>query len=124
MSKNLIQAAEDHVLHNVDPSYPSAPTSGDPGLLGQIPGVCLNDAGDGGNDAGKVDFQLAGVFDLAVEAVNNAGNVAVAIGDILYYDQAATIKINKDATNGVRFGYALEAITSGSNDTINVKVGY
>lgn len=124
MAKNLVQAAEDYVLSNVTPTQPATPTSGDPGLLGQIPGVCLNDAGEGGNAAGAVDLQTAGIFDLAVEAVDNVGNSAVASGDILYYDAAATIKINKDAVNGVRFGYALEVIAAGANDTIQVKVGY
>ena len=124
MAKNLIQPADDHVLSNIDPTYPASPASGDPGLYGQIPGVCLNDAGDGGNDSGKVDFQTAGIFDLAVEAVDNSGNQAITAGDIIYYDQAATIKLNVDSTNGVRYGYALEDISEGANDTINVKVGY
>jgi predicted RecA/RadA family phage recombinase len=99
---------------------PTTPSSGDPVLCGQIPGVALTDE----DDAGVTTVQTDGVFDLSVKAENNAGNVAVAAGDILYYDTAATVKVNKDNTNGVRFGYALEAITSGSTDTIQVKIGY
>lgn len=94
-------------------------TSGMPVIKGQITGVALADTDADGN----VVIQRRGVFDLAVEAKVAAGNSAVAIGDILYYDAAETIKINKDVTNGVRFGYALEAITSGSNDTIQVLLG-
>lgn len=105
-------------------TQPATPASGDPVLVGQIPGVAITDEGAGGNAATTTTIDTGGVYDLNVEAVNNAGNVAVAVGDILYYDSAATIKINKDVTNGVRFGYALEAITSGSSDVIRVKVGY
>lgn len=123
MATNMIQAPQDTVLSNVTPSYPAAPTSGAPGLVGQIPGVCLNDAGEGGNAAGAVDFETAGVFDLEVEAVNNGGNSAVAVGDILYYEAGEDPPLNKDAT-AVRFGYALEVISSGQTGTIKVKVGY
>lgn len=103
---------------------PATPAAGDPVLVGQIPGVALTDEGGGGNVATDTTVARQGVFDLSVKAENNAGNVAVAVGDILYYDAAATVKINKDNTNGVRFGYALEAITSGSTDTIRVLLGY
>lgn len=105
-------------------SQPATPASGDPVLVGQIPGVALVDEGEGGNATGETTIQTDGVWDLTVEGANGAGNVAVAVGDILYYDSAATIKINKDNTNGVRFGYALEAVSSGANAVIRVKVGY
>ena len=105
-------------------SQPATPASGDPVLVGQIPGVALVDEGDGGNATGETTITTVGIWDLAVEGANGAGNVAVAVGDILYYDSAATIKINKDSTNGVRFGYALEAVSSGANATIRVKLGY
>jgi predicted RecA/RadA family phage recombinase len=101
-------------------SAPATPASGDPVICGQIPGVALAD-----EDAdGLTTVALDGVFELAVEGANNAGNTAVSVGDILYYDSAATVKINKDNTNGVRFGYALAAVSSGATATINVRVGY
>jgi len=34
------------------------------------------------------------------------------------------VKLNKDNTNGVRFGYALAAVSSGATATIRVKLGY
>lgn len=102
-------------------SSPATPASGDPVLIGQIPGVALADE----QTDGYTSVQMDGVFDLSVQGHDDAAaNVAVAVGDILYYDAAATVKLNKDATNGVRFGYALEAVASGATDTIQVKVGY
>lgn len=100
---------------------PTTPSSGDPVLFGQLPGVALTDED---TVTGLTTVQTDGVFDLSVKGENNAGNVAVTAGDILYYDSAATVKINKDNTNGVRFGYALEDVTSGATATIKVKIGY
>lgn len=105
-------------------SQPATPVSGDPVLIGQIPGVALTDEGDGGNDATKTTVDTSGVYNLAVGGVDGSGNSAVALGDILYYDAAATPKINKDATNGVRFGYALGTVASAGTGTIPVKIGY
>jgi len=50
--------------------------------------------------------------------------IPLAAGDILYYEAGQTPPINKDATNGVRFGYALAAVSSGATTTIAVKIGY
>lgn len=105
-------------------TQPATPVSGDPVLLGQIPGVALTDEGEGGNAAGEITIDTRGVYLLNVEAVDGSGNSAVAIGNILYYDSAATIKINKDATNGVRFGYALGTVDSAGSGVIPVKLGY
>lgn len=103
----------------------SGVVSGDPVVVGQIPGVALTDRSAPGVATGKAVVQIGSfVANLTVEGANNAGNVAVAEGDILYYDTAATIKINKDNTNGVRFGYALAALSSGANGVIPVLVGY
>ena len=99
---------------------PTTPASGDPVICGQIPGVAL-----GAEDAnGLTTVALDGVFELSVKGENNSGNNAVAAGDILYYEAGQTPPINKDATAGVRFGYALAAVSSGATTTIPVKVGY
>ena len=103
---------------------PTTPVSGDPVMIGQIPGVALTDEGGGGNDATKTTVHTAGVYNLNVEGVVGAGNSAVAVGDILYYDTAATVKINKDVTNGIRFGYALGTVASAGTGVIPVKIGY
>jgi predicted RecA/RadA family phage recombinase len=99
---------------------PATPASGDPVICGQIPGVALADE----DAAGLTTVALDGVFDLAVEGVIDGGNSAVAKGDILYYDSAATVKVNKDVTNGVRFGYALGTVASAATGTIPVEIGY
>lgn len=104
-------------------SHPATPSSGDPVHAGQIPGVALNDEATSGGLSGQTTVALDGVFDLSVKAIDGGGNSAVAVGDILYYVDADTPVLSKKNT-GVRFGYALEAITSGSTATINVKVGY
>lgn len=93
--------------------------SGDPAVAGQIPGVCL-----GATDAvtGKVVIKTDGVFTLSVKGTTGS-NSAVAVGDILYYTEGNTPKIDK-TTSGVRFGYALETVVSGATTTIRVKVGY
>ena len=98
--------------------------SGDPVEIVDLHGIAITDYNEPTAD-GKATVELNGVqavYDVLVEAVNNSGNTAVAIGDTIYYDTAATIKLNKDVTNGKKFGYALEAITSGSSDTIYVAV--
>lgn len=99
---------------------PTTPASGDPVLCGQIPGVALVDE----DTNGVTTVALDGTFDLSVKGETTV-DAAVAVGDILYYDSAATPhKLNKDATNGVRFGYALTAVASGATTTIPVRVGY
>lgn len=99
---------------------PATPASGDPVLVGQMPGVALTaERADG-----ETTIQFVGVFDLSVKGENNAGNIAVAAGDILYYEAGQTPPVNKDSVAGVRFGYALAAVTSGATATIPVRLGY
>lgn len=94
-------------------------TSGDPVVVGQLPAVALIDT----NAAGDVTIKTDGVFALSVKGVDGSGNKAVAVGDILYYVDGDTPKLSVKNT-GVRFGYALGAVTSGATKTINVKIGY
>ena len=101
-------------------SVPTTPSSNDPVLIGQIPGVALIDE----QSDGITTVALDGVWDLSVKGEAAGGNSAVAVGDILYYEAGQTPPVNKDATNGVRFGYALEAVSSGATATIRVLVGY
>lgn len=97
--------------------------SGDPVIVGQIPGVALKDATDTVANSGTAPIQFDGVYTLSVKAIDGGGNSAVAVGDILYYVAADTPRLSKKNT-GVRFGYALEAISSGATQSIKVKVGY
>lgn len=99
---------------------PAIPASGDPCIVGILPGVSVTaERADG-----TTSIQTDGVFNLSVKGViTGPANSAVAIGDLIYYNTAQTPKLSKDV-GGVRFGYALGTITSGSTATIPVKVGY
>lgn len=94
--------------------------SGDPVLVGALPGVALTKALDTVGNGGKCTVQTDGVFRLAVKGETTT-NAAVAAGDIIYYDAGV---LNKDNTNGTRWGYALDPVVSGATTTIRVKVGY
>jgi predicted RecA/RadA family phage recombinase len=99
---------------------PAVPASGDPVLVGQLPGVSMTAERADGNTS----VQTEGVFNLSVKGViTGPANSAVAVGDILYYTTGHTPKLDKDV-GGVRFGYALGTLTSGSTGTIPVKLGY
>ncbi|MEU8158033.1 DUF2190 family protein [Micromonospora sp. NPDC048986] len=96
---------------------PATPASGDPVLCGQIPGVALTDEDTAD---GLTTVALNGVFRLPVKGETTTNNAVVA-GDIIYYDAGV---LNKDNTNGVRFGYALGGVNSGATTTIPVRIGY
>lgn len=89
--------------------------SGAPGLCGQFGFVAETDA----RADTTVSVKRVGVFNLSVKGIDGGGNSAVAAGDIIYYVTGDTPKLSKKAT-GVKFGYALAAITSGSTATIAV----
>jgi predicted RecA/RadA family phage recombinase len=116
--------ATNEVFEDADHIYGAVPVgtlSGDPVVLGQIPGVAQIDR----DSSGKATIARRGMHKLTVNGVDGGGNSAVAAGDILYHTQADTIKLSKKAT-GVRFGYAGpdQAITSGASAIIDVIVGY
>ena len=123
MAVNMVHA----VGNQIEATIPSK-ASGDPALVGQMPGVCLTAT----DSAGKVVMKTDGFFNLSVRGVNDGGNVVVNNGDILYYLEADTPKLGKKATTGTRFGYAwnpnlaagAQLIASGATATIAVKIGY
>lgn len=98
---------------------PATPVSGDPVLVGQIPGVALTDE----RADGTTSVDTEGVYHLSVKGVDGTGNKAIAAGDIVYYVAADTPKLSVKNT-GVRYGYALDAVTGGATTTIRVKLGY
>ncbi len=96
---------------------PAVPVAGDPVICGTIAGVAVNDeAADG-----ETVVDMKGVYRLSVKGINAGGNVAVAVGDQIFYTSADTPKLSKKAT-GVLFGVALEAIDSGLTASILVKI--
>ncbi|MEV8638103.1 DUF2190 family protein [Streptosporangium sp. NPDC051023] len=117
MAKNII--FEDGTQLALTATDPATPASGDPVVVGQIPGVALiNEASDG-----LTTIKTNGVATLSVKGIDGGGNSAVAAGDILYYVSGDTPKLSKK-TSGVRFGYALEVVSSAATATIRVKIGY
>ena len=115
MAKNLIYSKLDGL--RVQCSHPTTPASGDPVRYGEMTGVAL--VNEDANGYTQVDFTQNRVWDLSVKAIDGGGNSAVALGDKLYYVDADTPVLSKKTT-GRFFGYALEAITAGSTDTILV----
>jgi len=91
-------------------------SSGDPVIYGTMTGVCLTDSDATTN---KTTVDMLGMYDLSVEAIDDGGNSAVAVGDAIFYEVGGSPLLNKKSS-GVLFGYAIEAITSGSTETINV----
>lgn len=99
---------------------PVGTLSGDPLVLGGLPCVAVVDRSAW--TEGEASVQTDGSFTLAVKGENAAGDAAIGVGDILYIDTDG--ELNADATNGKRFGYALEAVASGATTDIEVKIGY
>jgi predicted RecA/RadA family phage recombinase len=103
-------------------TQPATPVSGDPVLFGDLPGVALTDE----RADGETTVKFSGVPDLDVKGENFNGtakaNVAVAVGDVLFYNAADTPKINKD-NRGTRYGVAMAAVASGATTTIPVRIG-
>jgi len=103
-------------------SHPTTPSSGQPVRVGQITGVALVDERSDGTTT--VDFGPA-VYDLSVKGVNDSGNSAVSAGDQLYYvdsDVGDGSGFLSKKNSGYFFGFALEAVSSGSTSTIKVLV--
>lgn len=91
-------------------AVPSGTVSGDPVVIGDaLPGVALTDRDADGN----ASVDLGGAYHLEVAS-------AIDPGDIVYYHSGT---LNATSSGGVRFGYALQAIASGTA-TIPVKIGY
>lgn len=118
MSTNIVK--EPGWRLSVACSDPTTPSAGDPVRYGELIGIAETDESAGGNDSGETSVYFGPcVADLSVKGVDDSGNSAVAVGDSLFYVDADTPKISKKAS-GYFVGYALEAIGSGSTDTINV----
>lgn len=120
MASNL-KYHDARILTGIAATDPATPTSGDPVVFGQIPGVALTDEGAGGNGAGLISMDTEGGYEMSVTGADGSGNAAITAGDIIYLDSGV---LNVDDTNGVRWGYALEDVASGATSDIKVKVGY
>lgn len=90
-------------------------TSGQAFMIGILCLVACVDIAEGATGNAATE----GVFDLSVKGEDGSGNKAVAYGDRVYLDAGV---LNADNTNGVAYGIALGAVTSGSTTTIPVFV--
>lgn len=94
-------------------SFPAAPVSGDPVLVGRIPGVAqTNERADG-----TTSVDMDGVYTLSV----TAAAAAINVGDRLYASAASPVVISNTNT-GIPYGFALGAIGNGLTAAINVKL--
>lgn len=112
--------AKNQVFEEGDGLYlpvPEGTKSGTPVCVGQRPGVAVTDRDAAGN--ASIDFD--GVYKLEVEGKNKAGEKAIAVGDIVFLTAG---KLNVNNEEGIRFGYALEAVEKNKKATIRVAVGY
>ena len=100
----------------VDKGDPVVSATGKPAIVG----VAFKSA-EAATDRIAIDTE--GIWALDVVAQNDAGNVAVAGGDLIYINTTTAVlsKISNGATQ-VPFGYALGIITSGNTEAIAVKV--
>lgn len=95
-------------------------SAGDPYVVGNIPCVMCVDVAEGETGAAMT----TGVFNLTLKAddLTTSGGVAIAAGDIVYYDASETNKLNLLATGNVKFGYALEPVGKGLALLANCKL--
>lgn len=96
-------------------AVPSGVVSGDPVQLGNLTGVATFDRDSAGKSV--VDFQ--GSYTLSVKGVNDAGNVAVAVGDALYFTLGDTPRLSKKAS-GTLFGFAQGIVLTSATTSIEV----
>lgn len=93
-------------------------SSGDPVLIGDqgLHGFSLIDTDPSGN----IVVDTAGIYKFPVKGHDGTDNVAVDIGDKVYFTAGeAFFDVDSNATF---FGYALEAVASGETTTIKVSV--
>jgi predicted RecA/RadA family phage recombinase len=115
MAKNILQEHGDQL--GVVVTQPASPKSGDPCRVGQLPGVAEIDEDA---DDGLTTVKFNGVALLSVKG--EAG--AIAVGDIVYYDDADSTHLNNSPSGNIRFGYALGVVGNGATAAIPVKIGY
>lgn len=119
--QNFVQPGD---FINAAATSPATVASGDPVLVGQIPGVAVTAEGAGDNKSTECTIMTRGVFKLPVKAVDGSGSSAVQVGDQITYTAADDPPLSKKAvgTGTIHFGYALGALTSGSTGSIPVLV--
>lgn len=92
--------------------------SGDPGVVGVLPFVCLTDEDTAGDTIGFATVDTGGAYVLEVEA--DAGGGGVAVGDRVYFAAG----VLSDVNTGVSFGVVIEdSLAAGATGDLVIKVG-
>ena len=105
--KNYVQPG-----NNVTVPSPAAAVSGEVVVIGTLVGIAAGDAATGAD----LDLVTEGVFTLP-----KVSALAIAIGDLIYYD-GATKLVNKTAAGNTRIGLAVTAAANPSG-TVQVRLG-
>lgn len=116
--------------HSLSLNVGTGKKSGDPVVYGKMPGVCETDAD--ANGLATVDLR-GSVYSLSVKGINAGGNVAVNVGDTVYFTAGDTPPLSAKAT-GVEFGTVVgitnpytvaigqQAVASAATTTVHVKL--
>lgn len=123
MATNRLYAETNTTMPNMDVIPGGGRTgaqakSGDPVVVGQVPGVLAGDA----DALGTGVIFRDGIFNLYVKG-DNGSPAAIAEGAIVYFTPGDTPGLSSK-TSGVRFGYALKGVASGTIQLIPVQLGY
>ena len=112
MAKNRVFTAGQYL--SLVATSPTTPLSGDPVLVGQLPGVATSaERADGTT---PIDLGPA-VYTLPVTSVSTG----IAVGDRIYAVAGSPVVLN-NVNTGVPFGFALGAVSTGQTANINVKI--
>ena len=107
MAKNYVQKGENLTL-----AAPADVLSGAGVVVGSIFGIAMGNALSGAS----VDLATTGVFTMA-----KVSALAIAVGDIVYFDNATKL-VNKTAAGNTRIGLAVTAAANPSG-TVQVRLG-
>jgi predicted RecA/RadA family phage recombinase len=90
--------------------------SGDPVLVGVMPGVCLTDR----DSNGEATVQFVGAFRLKVIGKEGSENKEIKFGEKVFIDSEG--KLTKKESGNTLFGYVLKAVASGKEESVPVKI--
>jgi hypothetical protein len=110
---------EQHAQINMTLAVPANTVAGDVVQIEEMVVYVQTDRDAAGN--AQVTIPCRHVQVVEVYGRSDGADAAVAVGNILYFD-AGDGQINIDTTNGIQFGYALEAVGSGLN--VEIEVGF
>ena len=96
--------ALNQVYDEADPlkvPVPEGTESGDPVLIGKLPGTALTDRGDDG----EATVKFGGGFRHPVTGKNGESNSAVAVGDAIFIDNEGAL--SKTSSGGTLYGFVM-----------------